>query len=144
MSVLTGVRIKQVNLQKKKKVRVFPRRDKRNCPQYPGVRIKRVSVERGSTVILNITVPGNFNSLAVVFKKPIFQIKWLLSAHRWNSLLPRRFLNYSVTCTNCIHIVSGDVNEERKRFVMRTSYRKRRLTKDFTQTMHLPNENKGN
>ena len=26
------------------------RRDKRNCPQYPGVRIKRVSVERGSTV----------------------------------------------------------------------------------------------
>ena len=26
-------------------------RNKRNCPLYTGVRIKRVSVERGSTVI---------------------------------------------------------------------------------------------
>ena len=25
--------------------------DKRNCPQYPCVRLKRVSVERGSTVL---------------------------------------------------------------------------------------------
>ena len=40
-----SVHIKRVKFREV--VRVFPRRDKRNCPQYPGVRIKR-----GSTVYL--------------------------------------------------------------------------------------------
>ena len=44
-----SVRIKRVNF--KENVWAFLRRDKWNCPQYPGVRIKRVSVERGSTVL---------------------------------------------------------------------------------------------
>ena len=48
VSVLTGVHINQVNFREN--VRAFPHRDKQNCPQYLGVRIKRVSVERGSTV----------------------------------------------------------------------------------------------
>ena len=47
LSVLTGVRIKRVNFREK--IWAFCR-DKRNCPYKTGVRIKRVSVERGSTV----------------------------------------------------------------------------------------------
>ena len=47
LSVLPGVRIKRVNFREN--VRAFCR-DKRNCPYKAGDRIKRVSVERGSTV----------------------------------------------------------------------------------------------
>ena len=36
VSVLTGVRTKQINFREN--VWAFPRRDKQNCPQYPGVR----------------------------------------------------------------------------------------------------------
>ena len=53
MSVLTGVCIKRVNFREN--IWAFPRRDKRNCLQYPprrGGRIKRVSVEWGCTVLL--------------------------------------------------------------------------------------------
>ena len=48
LSVLTGVRIKRVNSIEN--ISAFCR-DKRNCPYKAGVRIKRVSVERGSTVV---------------------------------------------------------------------------------------------
>ena len=48
LSVLTGVRIKRVNFREN--ISAFCQ-DKRNCPLYTGVRIKRVSVEWGSTVI---------------------------------------------------------------------------------------------
>ena len=48
LSVLTGVRIKWVNFREN--IRAFCR-DKRNRPYKTGVRIKRVSVERGSTLI---------------------------------------------------------------------------------------------
>ena len=47
LSVLTGVRTKRVNFREN--MRAFCR-DKRNCPYKAGVRIKRVSVEPGSTV----------------------------------------------------------------------------------------------
>ena len=55
-----SVRIKRVNFRKN---RWTFRRDKRNCPSYPGVRIKRVSVERASTV-LNLR---NVKSLCLQF-----------------------------------------------------------------------------
>ena len=48
LSVLTGVRIKRVNFREN--IRDFCG-DKRNCPYKAGVGIKRVSVERGSTVL---------------------------------------------------------------------------------------------
>ena len=47
LSVLTGVSIKQVNFREN--ISAFCR-DKRNCPYKAGVLIKRVSIERGSTV----------------------------------------------------------------------------------------------
>ena len=47
LSLLTGVRIKRVNFRD---VWAFCG-DKRNCPYKAGVGIKRVSVERGSTVL---------------------------------------------------------------------------------------------
>ena len=47
LSVLIGVRIKRVNFRGN--IWAFCR-DKRNCPLYAGARIKRVSVERSSTV----------------------------------------------------------------------------------------------
>ena len=51
LSVLTGVGIKRVNFREN--IRAF-RRDKRNCPYKAGVLIKRVSVERGSTVYFSL------------------------------------------------------------------------------------------
>ena len=48
LSVLTGVRIKRVNFREN--IWAFCG-DKRNCPYKAGVGIKRVSVERGSTVL---------------------------------------------------------------------------------------------
>ena len=45
LSVLTGVRIKRVNFQKK----IY----RRNCPPHTGVCIKRMSVERGPTLVNN-------------------------------------------------------------------------------------------
>ena len=44
-----GVRIERVNFREN--IRPFFREDKRNCPLYKGVRIKRASVERGLTVL---------------------------------------------------------------------------------------------
>ena len=48
LSVLTGVPIERVNFREN--IWAFCR-DKRNCPLYTGVHIKRVSVKRGSTVL---------------------------------------------------------------------------------------------
>ena len=45
MSVLTVIRIKRVNFREN--VWAFPRRDKRNCPQFIRVSACRVSVKRG-------------------------------------------------------------------------------------------------
>ena len=48
LSVIPGVRIKRVNFREN--ILAFCR-DKRNSPCKVGVRIKQVSVERGSTVL---------------------------------------------------------------------------------------------
>ena len=49
LSVLPGVRIKQVNFREN--IPAFCR-DKRNCLYKADVRIKQVSIERGSTVLI--------------------------------------------------------------------------------------------
>ena len=50
-SLLTGVRIRRVIFREN--IWTFCR-DTRDCLLYPGVRIKRVSVERGSTVTFQL------------------------------------------------------------------------------------------
>ena len=50
VSVLTGCSPVLSGLILEKIYELLFRRDKRNRPLYPGVRIKRVSVKRGSTV----------------------------------------------------------------------------------------------